>query len=157
MLAPKNLKYRKPHQCISKSPASSGTSLAFGEYGIQSLESSPCTSRQIESSRRVLSRYVRRTGKLWIRIFPDKIITKRPAETRIGSGKGSLAYWVSILRPGQVVFEFCGVSEPTARQAARITSSKLPFRVRFLIRTNHSPTTTTAVSSYEKHLLIDFN
>jgi large subunit ribosomal protein L16 len=97
MLAPQNLIYRKPHQCGSRGCASSGTSLAFGTYGVQSQNAFLFTPRQLESSRRILTRYVRRTGKLWIRVFPNQIITSRPAETRMGSGKGSLEYWAVII------------------------------------------------------------
>jgi large subunit ribosomal protein L16 len=129
MLAPKNVKYRTPHRSHLKGWASSGTLVAFGDYGIQSLQQAWFTSRQIETSRRILIRYVRRSGKLWIRIFPDKIVTRRPAETRIGSCKGSLRYWVAIIRPGQVLFEFAGLSRHVARQAIRIVSSKLHFKV----------------------------
>jgi large subunit ribosomal protein L16 len=112
--------------------ASSGTLVSFGAYGIQSIQQAWFTSRQIETSRRILIRYVRRNGKLWIRIFPDKIVTRRPAETRIGSCKGRLSYWVAIIRPGQILFEFSGVSKQIARQATRIVSSKLQFKVRFI-------------------------
>lgn len=129
MLAPKNVKYRTPHRVHLKGWASSGTRVAYGNYGIQSIQQSWFTSRQIETSRRILIRYVRRNGKLWIRIYPDKIVTRRPAETRIGSCKGSLRYWVAMIRPGQILFEVSGISNQVARQATRIVSSKLQFKV----------------------------
>ena len=132
MLAPKNIKYRIPHQSRLNGNASSGTLVSFGTYGIQSIQQVWFTSRQIETSRRILIRYVRRNGKLWIRIFPDKIITRRPAETRIGSCKGRLNYWVAIICSGQMLFEFSGISKQVARQATRIVSSKLQFKVRFI-------------------------
>jgi large subunit ribosomal protein L16 len=106
--------------------------VSFGDYGLQSSQSGWITARQIESGRRVLTRYVRRNGKLWIRIFPDNPVTRRPAETRIGSGKGAIEYWVAVVRSGVVIFEMCGVSEIVARQAMRITSSKLPVKTRFI-------------------------
>jgi large subunit ribosomal protein L16 len=109
-----------------------GNLVSFGDYGIQSKQPAWITSRQIESGRRVLTRYVRRTGKLWIRIFPDKVITKRPAETRIGSGKGAPEYWVAVVYVGTILFELCGISESTARQAIKITASKIPVKVQFV-------------------------
>lgn len=132
MLAPKKINYRKPHRSHRRGCASSGTHVAFGDYGIQSIQPGWLTSRQIESSRRILIRYVRRSGKLWIRVFPDIIVTRRPAETRIGSGKGTLDYWVAPIRPGKVLFEFCGISESTARQATNIVASKLRPKVRLI-------------------------
>jgi large subunit ribosomal protein L16 len=129
MLGPKRIKYRKPHRGRLNGQSSCRNLVSFGEYGLQTLQPAWVTSRQIESSRRVLTRYVRRIGKLWIRIFPDKAITKRPAETRIGSGKGNLEYWVARVRPGIMLFELCGISETMARQAMRIAASKLPAKI----------------------------
>ena len=128
------MKYRKPHRSYLSGLASSGSRVFFGNYGIQSVEQVWFTSRQIESSRRILIRYVRRNGKLWIRIFPDKIITRRPAETRIGSGKGTLKYWVATIYSGKILFEFCGIPIHRARQAIKISASKIPFKVQFIIK-----------------------
>jgi large subunit ribosomal protein L16 len=137
MIRPKRTRYRKPHRGRLKGPAYHGNYISFGDFGIQNI--TPCwiTSRQIESGRRVLTRYVRRIGTLWIRIFPQKPITLRPAETRIGSGKGTLEYWVAFVRPGNIIFEIYGISETIARQAIQIASSKFPTKVRF-IRKKHS-------------------
>jgi large subunit ribosomal protein L16 len=124
MLRPKSIKYRKPHRGRLTGNASCGTTVVFGHYGIRSVQPSWITSRQIESGRRVLIRYVRRTGKLWIRIFPDKPITARPAETRIGSGKGTCAYWVAVVRPGIIIFEFTGITKRIGIQATKVVGSK---------------------------------
>jgi large subunit ribosomal protein L16 len=132
MLSPKRSKHRKPHRGRLDGQAIRGNLVSFGDYGIQSKQPAWITSRQIESGRRVLTRYVRRTGKLWIRIFPDKVITKRPAETRIGSGKGSPEYWVAVVYVGTILFELCGISESIARQAIKITASKIPVKVQFV-------------------------
>jgi large subunit ribosomal protein L16 len=137
MLSPKRTKYRKPYRGRLKGQAFCRSSVVFGDYGLQSIQAAWITARQIESSRRVLTRYVRRSGKLWIRIFPDKTITSRPEETRIGSGKGNPDYWVTVVRPGIVLFELCGISEIIARQAIRIASSKLPIKVQFVIKLFH--------------------
>ena len=126
------MKYRKPHQSYLRGFTSSRSFVSFGDYGIQSIQLIWLTSQQMEASRRVLTRYVRRTGKLWIRIFPDKIITRRPVETRIGSGKGRLEYWVATIRPGKILFELSGISEIVARQAIHIVGSKLPAKVQFV-------------------------
>ena len=134
MLSPKRKKYRKPHRGRLKGIAYRGNNISFGEYGIQNIQVSWITARQIESSRRVLTRYVRRVGKLWIRIFPEKAITKRPAETRIGSGKGVIDYWVAVVNPGAVIFEIQGISSTLARKAISIAASKLPTKVRFLAK-----------------------
>lgn len=134
MLGPKRTKYRKPHRGRLKGKVSCANLVSFGDYGCQALQPAWITSRQIESSRRVLTRYIRRIGKLWIRVFPDKAITKRPAETRIGSGKGSLDCWVVLVYPGIVLFELFGISERLARQAFRIASSKLSIKVQFVIK-----------------------
>jgi len=134
MLSPKRTKYRKPHRGSLKNKIQCKNFVSFGSYGLKSIQSAWITSRQIEASRRVLTRYVRRTGKLWIRIFPDKIITKRAAETRMGSGKGRPEYWVAVVNPGTIIFELDGISTTLARQAIQITSSKLPIKVKFVIK-----------------------
>jgi large subunit ribosomal protein L16 len=134
MLSPKRTKYRKPHRGNLKGKSCCGNLVSFGEYGLQSNQSAWITSRQIESGRRVLVRYIRRGGKLWIRIFPDKIITKRPRETRIGSGKGTLRYWVAVVYKGTMIFELSGIPRSLARQAIRITTSKLPVKAKFVAK-----------------------
>jgi len=134
MLSPKRKTYRKPHRGRLKGIAYRGNNISFGEYGIQNIKTCWITARQIESSRRVLTRYVRRVGKLWIRIFPEKAITKRPAETRIGSGKGVIDYWVAVVNPGTVIFEIQGIPNTLARKAISIAASKLPTKVRFLTK-----------------------
>lgn len=132
MLSPKRTKYRKHHRGNLKGKALRGNKIAFGDFGLQALEPCWITSRQIESGRRVLTRYVRRGGKLWIRIFPDKPITLKPAGTRMGSGKGALEYWVAVVRPGKMIYEMKGVSEAIARQALRIAAYKMPIKTKFL-------------------------
>jgi len=132
MLSPKRSAHRKPHRGRLNGQASSGNLVSFGDYGLQSRQSAWITSRQLESGRRVLTRYVRRTGKLWIRVFPDKAITRRPLETRIGSGKGAPEYWVSVVYVGIILFEICGIPETTARQAIRIAASKIPVKAQFV-------------------------
>lgn len=136
MLSPKRTKYRKPHRSHLSGQTFCGNKVAFGDYGLQTIQFAWLTSRQIESSRRVLTRYVRRGGKLWIRIFPDTAITQRPAETRMGSGKGSPEYWVAPVRPGMLIFELQGISENVARQAMRIAASKLPTKAQFIVKLN---------------------
>lgn len=138
MLSPKRTKFRKPHRGRLNGKASRGNTLAFGEFGLQSLEPCWITSRQIEAGRRVLTRYVKRGGKLWIRIFPDKAVTMRPAGSRMGSGKGAPDYWVAVVHPGKIIYEMKGISETMARQALRIASYKLPVKTKFLLKTNVS-------------------
>jgi large subunit ribosomal protein L16 len=133
MLSPKRTKFRKPHRGNLKGKASRGNKIAFGEFALQALEPCWITSRQIESGRRVLTRYVRRSGKLWIRIFPDKPITMRPAGTRMGSGKGAPEYWVAVVHPGKILYEMKGIPETIARQALRIAASKMPLKTQFLV------------------------
>jgi large subunit ribosomal protein L16 len=128
MLSPKRTKYRKPHRGNLKGKSLCGNVVSFGDYGLQSIQSAWITSRQIESGRRVLVRYIRRGGKLWIRIFPDKIITKRPRETRIGSGKGRIRYWVAVVSQGTIIFELNGISITIARQAI------LPIKTKFILK-----------------------
>lgn len=134
MLSPKRVKFRRQHRGRLKGKAYNGNKISFGDFGLQALEPCWMTSRQIESGRRVLTRYVRRTGKLWIRVFPDKPITARPAGTRMGSGKGAPEYWVAVIQPGKIIYEIRGVSEIVGRQALRIASYKMPIKTKFLAR-----------------------
>ena len=134
MLMPKRVKYRKQMRGRLKGKARRGAVVAFGEYGLQALEPCWMTSRQIEAARRAIVRYVRRGGKLWIRVFPDKPVTAKPAETRMGSGKGSVDHWVAVVKPGHVVFEISGVPEDLAREAMRLASHKLPIKTQFVAR-----------------------
>ncbi|MCB0130341.1 MAG: 50S ribosomal protein L16 [Caldilineaceae bacterium] len=134
MLMPKRVKYRKMQRGRLKGLAQRGNTVAFGTYGLQALESQYVTSRQIEAARRAIVRYIRRGGKVWIRIFPDKPITQRAAETRMGSGKGSVDHYVAAVRPGRVMFEMAGVREETAREAFRLAAHKLPMRTQFITR-----------------------
>ena len=136
MLSPKRTKFRKHHRGNLKGKATRGNTIAFGEFALQALEPCWITSRQIESGRRVLTRYVRRTGKLWIRIFPDKPVTMRPAGTRMGSGKGAPEYWVAVVHPGRILYEMKGVPESIARQALRIAAYKMPLKTKFLMLGN---------------------
>jgi large subunit ribosomal protein L16 len=134
MLQPKRTKFRKAHRGRMRGQAGAGNSVTFGEYGLQAL--GPCwlTARQIEAGRRAITRYVRRGGKLWIRVFPDKPITKKPLEVRQGSGKGPVEAWVAVVRPGRVIYEIAGVQEETARAAMRLAAHKLPIPTRFVTR-----------------------
>ena len=134
MLAPKRVKYRKQMKGRMTGEALRGSSVSFGDYGLQALESGWLTARQIEAARIALSRYVKRTGKLWIRIFPDKPITKKPAETRMGKGKGPVEGWIAVVRPGKVLYEIMGVPEDKAREALYIAAQKLPVKTRFVMR-----------------------
>ncbi|TKJ29574.1 MAG: 50S ribosomal protein L16 [Chloroflexi bacterium B3_Chlor] len=134
MLLPKRVKYRKAHRGRMKGRARRGAKVSFGEYGLQALEPSWITSRQIEAARRAIVRYVRRGGKLWIRVFPDKPVTTKPAETRMGSGKGNVDHWVAVVKPGRVLFEITGVEESAAREAFRLASRKLPIKTQFVSR-----------------------
>lgn len=132
MLSPKRTKYKKPHRGNMRGKAKRGNIFSFGDFALQALEPSWITSRQIEAGRRAITRYARRGGKLWIRIFPDKAITMRAAETRMGSGKGSPEYWVAVVKPGKILYELQGVPEKIAREAMRIASYKLPIRTQFI-------------------------
>jgi large subunit ribosomal protein L16 len=134
MLSPKRTKYRKPHQVTLRGKATRGNTLLHGDFGLQATEPSWMTARQIEAGRRVLTRYVRRTGKLWIRVFPDRSITVRAAESRMGSGKGMPDYWVAIVKPGKIIYEVTGVPESLARNAFRITAYKMPFKTKFVMK-----------------------
>jgi large subunit ribosomal protein L16 len=134
MLMPKRYKYRKQMRGRMKGNAGRGTEIAFGDYALQALEPCWMTSRQIESARRAVMRYVRRGGKFWIRVFPDKPITAKAAETRMGSGKGNVEFYAAVVKPGRVIFELAGVSEEIAREAMRLASHKLPIRTQFVAR-----------------------
>ena len=130
MLLPKRVKYRKQMRGRMTGKASRGTVVNYGDYGLQALEPAWITSRQIEAARVAMTRYTKRGGKVWIKIFPDKPITQKPAETRMGKGKGSPEYWVAVVKPGRVMFEIGGVSEEVAREALRLASHKLPIKTK---------------------------
>jgi len=132
MLMPSRTKYRKQQRGRLKGIALAGNYLAFGEYGLKALEAHWITASQIEAARLAISRYLKKGGKLWLRIFPDKPVTKKPAETRMGKGKGNVEYWVAVVKPGRILFEVSGVSEEDAREAFRIAASKLPIKTRFV-------------------------
>jgi large subunit ribosomal protein L16 len=134
MLQPKKTKYRKMHKGRNRGLALRGNKVSFGEFGLQSLGYARITSRQIESARRAINRYIKRGGKVWIRIFPDKPITKKPVEVRMGKGKGSVEYWVALVQPGKMLFEIEGVTEADAKEAFRLASSKLPIKTEFIER-----------------------
>lgn len=130
MLMPKRVKYRRVHRGRMKGKATRGNTVSYGEYGLQALEPCWITSNQIEAARIAMTRYTKRGGQVWIKIFPDKPVTKKPAETRMGKGKGSPEYWVSVVKPGRVMFEIAGVSEEIAKEALRLASHKLPCRTK---------------------------
>nr|YP_010700388.1 ribosomal protein L16 [Phacus arnoldii]WCH63585.1 ribosomal protein L16 [Phacus arnoldii] len=132
MLSPKRTKFRKSHRGNMRGRVNFFDKVYFGEYGIQSLQSGWITSRQIESARRVITRYARRGGKLWIRIFPDKPVTFRAAETRMGSGKGNVEYWVAVVKPGKVLYEISGISELLSKSALKVAAYKMPVKTRIL-------------------------
>jgi large subunit ribosomal protein L16 len=134
MLSPKRTKYRKMHRGRLKGKASRNNKLNHGEYGLQALEPVWLTSRQIEAVRRTISRYTKRTGKIWIKVFPDKSVTARAEESRMGSGKGAVEYWVVVIKPGNVLFELGGVTKEIAMQALRVASHKLPIKSKILIK-----------------------
>lgn len=131
MLEPKRTKFRKQHRGKMRGTAKRGNNNIFGDFSLQALKPCWLTSKQIEAGRRVIARYTKREGKLWIRVFPDKPVTMRPAETRMGSGKGAPAYWVAVIKPKKIIYEIKGVSEKTARKAMKIASYKLPIKTRF--------------------------
>jgi large subunit ribosomal protein L16 len=132
VLLPKRVKHRKQHRGRRTGIATRGATIAFGQYGLQAMEAAWMTNRQIEAARRAMTRYVRRGGQIWIRIFPDKPVTKKPAETRMGSGKGNPEGWVAVIKPGRVLFEMGGVTHDVAKEAMRLASAKLPLRTRFV-------------------------
>lgn len=134
MLSPKKVKHRKMHKGRMTGKAYSGSDLSFGEFGLKALEPGWISARQIEAARIAITRHVKRGGKIWIRIFPDKPITKKPAETRMGKGKGNPEYWVSVVKPGRILYEMDGVTRETAEEAFRLASHKLPIATRFVAR-----------------------
>ena len=134
MLEPKKTKFRKYHRGRMKGPSNKGNKIIFGEFALQALEPNKITTKQIEAGRRVITRYTKREGKLWIRIFPDHPITFRPAETRMGSGKGSPEFWAAIVKPQKIIYEISGVSEKVARKALKVASYKLPIKTKFMLR-----------------------
>ena len=134
MLIPRKVRHRKQHHPKRGGAAKGGTRVTFGEFGIQALQPAYVTNRQIESARIAINRHIRRGGKVWINIFPDRPLTKKPAETRMGSGKGSPEYWIANVKPGRVLFELSGVNEEVAREAMRLAIHKLPMKARFIKR-----------------------
>ena len=134
MLLPKRVKYRRQQRVRMKGKATRGNFVSHGEYGLQALEPCWITSNQIEAARIAMTRYIKRGGQVWIKIFPDKPVTEQPAETRMGKGKGSPEYWVAVVKPGRVMFEIAGVSEELAREAMRLAAHKLPIKCKFVKR-----------------------
>ncbi len=134
MQQPKRVKYRKAHRGRRRGTAQAGNAVTFGDFGLQAQESAWVTSRQIEAARRAIVHSVKRGGKVWIRVFPDKPVTAKPAETRMGSGKGSLDHWAAVVKPGRMLFEISGVKEDLAKEAMRLASNKLPIRTKFVVR-----------------------
>ncbi|MBA4370495.1 MAG: 50S ribosomal protein L16 [Coriobacteriaceae bacterium] len=134
MLLPKRVKHRKVQRGSMKGPAKGGTGVHFGDYGLRALEAGWITNRQIEAARVAMTRYMKRGGKVWINIFPDKPVTQKPAETRMGSGKGNPEKWVAVIKPGRVMFEVAGVTEEVAREAIRLAAHKLPIKTKFVTR-----------------------
>ena len=134
MLQPKRVKYRKVHRGERRGKAQSGNTVTFGEFGLQAQQAAWMTARQIEAARRVMVRYLRRGGQMWIRVYPDKPVTKKPAETRMGSGKGAPDHWVAVVRPGRMLFEISGIKERMAREAMHLASYKLPIATRFVAK-----------------------
>ena len=138
MLMPKRVKYRRVHRGRMTGKAMRGNTLAYGEFGLQAMEPGWITSNQIEAARIAMTRHTKRGGQVWIKIFPDKPVTKKPAETRMGSGKGSPEYWVAVVKPGRIMFEIAGVSEEVAREALRLASHKLPVKTKIVARTEEA-------------------
>ena len=134
MLMPKRVKYRKMHRGRMTGKATRGNTLHYGDFGLQAAESHWITDRQIEAARIAMTRHIKRGGQVWIRVFPDKSVTKKPAETRMGSGKGSPEYWVAVVRPGRIMFELAGVGEAIAREALRLAQFKLPLKTKIIVR-----------------------
>jgi len=134
MLQPKRTKFRKQHKGKNRGLAQSGNSVAFGEFGLKATQRARLTARQIEAARRAMTRFVKRGGKIWIRVFPDKPISKKPLEVRMGNGKGNVEYWVAKIQPGRVLYEMEGVTEAVAREAFRLASAKLPVTTTFVTR-----------------------
>jgi large subunit ribosomal protein L16 len=138
MLMPKKVKHRKVQRGRMRGAAKGGTRVHFGDFGIQALEAGWITNRQIEAARIAMTRHIKRGGKVWITVFPDKPVTQKPAETRMGSGKGNPEHWVAVVKPGRVMFELSGVSESVAREAMRLAMHKLPIKTRFVVRTEEA-------------------
>ena len=138
MLLPKRVKYRRVHRGRMKGKASRGNTVTYGDFGLMATEPSWITSNQIEAARIAMTRYTKRGGKVWIKIFPDKPVTEKPAETRMGSGKGSPEFWVAVVKPGRIMFEIAGVSEEVAREALRLASHKLPIKTKVIARTEEA-------------------
>jgi len=134
MLSPRRTKFRKQQRGRMRGLATRGSELNFGDFALQSLECGWITARQIEPGRRAMTRYIRRGGKIWIRVFPDKPVTMRPAETRMGSGKGAPEFWVAVIKPGRILYEIKGVAEETAREAMRLAAFKMPVKTKFIVR-----------------------
>ncbi len=132
MLLPKRVKHRKQHKGRRDGIATRGATIAFGQYGLQAMEDCWMSNRQIEAARRAMTRHVKRGGQIWIRVFPDKPVTKKPAETRMGSGKGNPEFWVAVVKPGRVLFEMGGVQPEVAKEAMRLAAAKLPIKTRFI-------------------------
>ena len=140
MLMPKRVKYRRVHRGRMTGKATRGNTVTYGDYGLMAMEPSWITSNQIEAARIAMTRYTKRGGKVWIKIFPDKPVTQKPAETRMGSGKGSPEYWVAVVKPGRVLFEMAGVTEEAAREAMRLAGHKLPCKTKFVLRAGETET-----------------
>ncbi|EOD00997.1 50S ribosomal protein L16 [Caldisalinibacter kiritimatiensis] len=134
MLMPKRVKRRRVHRGRMKGKATRGNKVTYGEFGLQALEPAWITSNQIEAARRAMTRHVKRGGKIWIKVFPDKPVTRKPAEVRMGKGKGSPEYWVAVVKPGRILFEMAGIPEDVAREAMRLASHKLPIKCKFVTR-----------------------
>jgi large subunit ribosomal protein L16 len=134
MLQPKRVKFRKVQKGRMRGSAHRGNTVVFGDYGLQALEAAWVTARQIEAARRAITHHVRRGGSVWVRVFPDKPVTKKPAETRMGSGKGAPDHWVAVVKPGHVLFEMAGIEESVAKEALRLASHKLPIDAKFVVR-----------------------
>ena len=134
LLAPNRTKYRKQHRGRMKGAAHSGNTIAFGEFALQALEPIWLEARQIEAARIAMNRYIKRGGKVWIRVFPDKPVSAKPAETRMGSGKGATDHWVAVVKPGRILFELGGVREEVAKEAMRLASNKLPIKTKFIVK-----------------------
>jgi large subunit ribosomal protein L16 len=144
MQQPKRVKYRKAHRGSRRGKAHSGNTLGFGDFGLQAMESAWITSAQIEAARRAITRHIHRGGQVWIRIFPDKPVTKKPAETRMGSGKGLSDHWVAVVRAGKIMFEMAGVGENVAKEAIRLAAHKLPLKTRFVFKETATAMSTEA-------------
>jgi len=138
MLLPKRTKYRKAHRGRMKGKATKGNFISYGQFGLQCLEPHWITSNQIEAARVAMTRYCKRQGRVWIKIFPDKPVSKKPAETRMGKGKGSPEYWVAVVKPGRIMFEMADVTEVNAREAMRLAAGKLPVKCKFVVRSSNS-------------------